>query len=105
MKMTTTATTTTSAAAIATKYTQAKFSGRNNLSVFGTKYYEKRFWTICHAESTDDDNEETTEDGSTDEEEWNALISAFQMYKAAYGDLKVPTRFIVPAMPPWSGKS
>jgi len=23
------------------------------------------------------------------------------MYKAAYGDLKVPSRFVVPAMPPW----
>lgn len=25
------------------------------------------------------------------------------MYKAAYGDLKVPSRFVVPAMPPWPG--
>eukprot|EP00548_Thalassiothrix_antarctica_P017467 CAMPEP_0194179790 /NCGR_PEP_ID=MMETSP0154-20130528/13185_1 /TAXON_ID=1049557 /ORGANISM="Thalassiothrix antarctica, Strain L6-D1" /LENGTH=921 /DNA_ID=CAMNT_0038895271 /DNA_START=318 /DNA_END=3083 /DNA_ORIENTATION=+ len=38
---------------------------------------------------------------SEDESEWKALIAAFQMYKAAYGDLKVPTRFIVPEMPPW----
>lgn len=36
-----------------------------------------------------------------DEDERRALIAAFQMYKAAYGDLKVPSRFIVPAMPPW----
>lgn len=28
-------------------------------------------------------------------------MAAFQMYKAAYGDLKVPSRFVVPAMPPW----
>lgn len=36
-----------------------------------------------------------------DEEEWRTLIAAFKMYKAAYGDLKVPSRFVVPAMPPW----
>lgn len=39
-----------------------------------------------------------------DEEEWEALLAAFQMYKTAYGDLKVPSRFIVPGMPPWPGK-
>ena len=38
-----------------------------------------------------------------DDAEWKALVSAFQMYKAAYGDLKVPSRFIVPSMPPWPG--
>ena len=40
----------------------------------------------------------------SDVEEWNALLAAFQMYKAAYGDLKVPSRFVVPSMPPWPGK-
>jgi hypothetical protein len=40
-----------------------------------------------------------------DEDEWKALLAAFQMYKAAYGDLKVPSRFIVPTMPPWPGKT
>lgn len=40
-----------------------------------------------------------------DEDEWRALLAAFQMYKAAYGDLKVPSRFIVPGMPPWPGKT
>lgn len=39
--------------------------------------------------------------GEDDEEEWRTVISAFQMYKAAYGDLKVPSRFIVPGMAPW----
>lgn len=39
-----------------------------------------------------------------DKEEWRAILAAFQMYKAAYGDLKVPTRFVVPAMAPWPGK-
>ena len=38
-----------------------------------------------------------------DEAEWKALLAALQMYKAAYGDLKVPARFIVPGMPPWPG--
>lgn len=36
--------------------------------------------------------------------EWKALVSAFKMYKAAYGDLRVPLRFIVPSMPPWPSK-
>lgn len=51
--------------------------------------------TTCKAKATPVD---------TDEEEWGALISSFQMYKAAYGDLKVPSRFVVPSMPPWPGK-
>jgi len=36
-----------------------------------------------------------------DDKEWETLLSAFRMYKAAYGDLKVPIRFVVPAMHPW----
>eukprot|EP00591_Stephanopyxis_turris_P001962 CAMPEP_0195524990 /NCGR_PEP_ID=MMETSP0794_2-20130614/25162_1 /TAXON_ID=515487 /ORGANISM="Stephanopyxis turris, Strain CCMP 815" /LENGTH=947 /DNA_ID=CAMNT_0040655341 /DNA_START=72 /DNA_END=2915 /DNA_ORIENTATION=+ len=36
-----------------------------------------------------------------DNSEWQTLVAAFQMYKAAYGDLKVPSRFVVPSMPPW----
>lgn len=35
------------------------------------------------------------------DEEWDAVVAAFQMYKAAYGDLKIPIRFVVPDMPPW----
>jgi hypothetical protein len=42
-------------------------------------------------------------DPNSDKAEWRGLLSAFQMYKAAYGDLRVPTRFIVPSMPPWPG--
>ena len=42
--------------------------------------------------------------GNTDETEWKTLVLAFQMYKAAYGDLKVPSRFVVPSMAPWPGK-
>ena len=40
----------------------------------------------------------------SEKEEWKAILAAFQMYKAAYGDLKIPTRFVVPAMAPWPGK-
>jgi hypothetical protein len=40
---------------------------------------------------------------SPDAQDWDALLAAFQMYKAAYGDLKVPSRFVVPSMPPWPG--
>ena len=43
-------------------------------------------------------------DPNSDKAEWRALLAAFQMYKAAYGDLKVPTRFVVPSMAPWPGK-
>jgi hypothetical protein len=43
-------------------------------------------------------------DPDADKEEWRAILAAFQMYKAAYGNLKVPARFVVPSMPPWPGK-
>jgi len=36
-----------------------------------------------------------------DEDEWQTVISAFELYKSAFGDLKVPSRFIVPSMEPW----
>jgi len=39
--------------------------------------------------------------GAGDKEEWRAMLAAFQLYKAAYGDLKIPTRFVVPSMAPW----
>ena len=42
-------------------------------------------------------------EAQADDDEWKALVAAFQMYKAAYGDLKVPSRFIVPSLPPWPG--
>lgn len=37
--------------------------------------------------------------------EWKAIVLALKLYKAAYGDLKVPKRFVVPSMAPWPGKS
>jgi hypothetical protein len=40
-----------------------------------------------------------------DTAEWKAVLAAFKMYKAAYGDLRIPLRFIVPSMPPWPSKS
>lgn len=42
--------------------------------------------------------------GNDDKEEWRALLATFQLYKAAYGDLKIPIRFVVPSMKPWPGK-
>jgi hypothetical protein len=39
-----------------------------------------------------------------DDAEWKTILAAFQMYKAAYGDLKVPSRFVVPGMAPWPGE-
>jgi hypothetical protein len=38
-----------------------------------------------------------------DQQEWKAVVMALQLYKAAYGDLKVPTLFVVPSMAPWPG--
>jgi hypothetical protein len=48
--------------------------------------------------NSDDTKNDANDDDST---EWKAVVAAFQMYKAAYGDLKVPQRFVVPNMPPW----
>lgn len=42
--------------------------------------------------------------GQSDDEEWKAMLAAFQMYKAAYGNLKVPLRFTVPSLAPWPGQ-
>lgn len=42
--------------------------------------------------------------GKVDESEWQAVVAALQMYKAAYSDLKVPSRFVVPSLPPWPGE-
>jgi len=44
-------------------------------------------------------------ESASDEDEWRAMLAAFQMYKAAYGNLKVPLRFIVPALAPWPEKA
>ncbi|KAG7346951.1 helicase domain protein [Nitzschia inconspicua] len=38
---------------------------------------------------------------SSDQAEWKAVLMALQLYKAAYGDLKVPMLFVVPSMAPW----
>jgi hypothetical protein len=51
-----------------------------------------------------DDGNDDIEDNDNDKndgDEWTAVLAAFKMYKAAYGDLKVPQRFIVPNMAPW----
>jgi len=40
-----------------------------------------------------------------DEAEWKAVLNAFKLYKAAYGDLRVPRRFVVPNMKPWPKSS
>jgi len=37
----------------------------------------------------------------TEAKEWEIIMSAFHMYKAAFGDLKVPSRFVVPELQPW----
>ena len=51
--------------------------------------------------SSNDLTEDKGGASSDDSSEWDAIVDSFQMYRAAYGDLKVPARFVVPSMPPW----
>ena len=65
--------------------------------------------SILFSEATEQEGKKAVKTGSSsggkaDETEWKTLVLAFQMYKAAYGDLKVPSRFVVPSMAPWPGK-
>ena len=65
--------------------------------------------TLCLAGTDDSENtrgtggrsvsaEGTSDDAGT---EWRAVLAAFRLYKAAYGDVKVPQKFVVPNLPPW----
>lgn len=54
-------------------------------------------WSALFSSSGGQDND------APDEEEWRAMLAAFQMYNAAYGNLKVPLRFVVPSLAPWPG--
>jgi hypothetical protein len=40
----------------------------------------------------------------SDQADWKALLMALQLFKAAYGNLKVPKLFVVPSMAPWPGE-
>lgn len=59
--------------------------------------------TVTSAADVEKSSSESSNDdgGPEDAKEWKAIVSSFKMYKAAYGDLKVPSRFVVPSMPPW----
>ncbi|GAX24105.1 hypothetical protein FisN_9Hh357 [Fistulifera solaris] len=46
-------------------------------------------------------NGNTNNNADNDEAEWKAIFAAFRLYKAAFGDLKVPQRFVVPNIKPW----
>lgn len=60
--------------------------------------------TRLFAGTAEQHEEKLGKGGKSDDVEWNALVGSFKMYKAAYGDLKVPSRFVVPSMPPWPGQ-
>ena len=45
----------------------------------------------------------SSDSGKADQEEWRAVFLALNLYKAAFGDLKVPTKFVVPSAAPWPG--
>ena len=61
-------------------------------------------FTSLKMSDMDVQSQQTEQSNVEDEDEWRTVLAAFQMYKAAYGDLKVPSRFIVPGMAPWPGK-
>jgi hypothetical protein len=64
-----------------------------------------RLSSLQMAQSSDVElQSQNTQSDVEDEDEWRTAVAAFQMYKAAYGDLKVPSRFIVPGMAPWPGE-
>jgi hypothetical protein len=78
--------------------------------------WKQRSPSLCHSSRTspiavlsmsnyDDQTEQQhQQEGEDDTVEWKAVLAAFKMYKAAYGDLRIPLRFIVPSMPPWPSK-
>lgn len=45
--------------------------------------------------------ESSTGSSKSDQNEWRAVFLGLQLYKAAYGDLKVPAKFVVPSTAPW----
>jgi len=47
------------------------------------------------------ETESSAGSSKSDQKEWKAVFLALQLYKAAYGDLKVPARFVVPSAAPW----
>ncbi|CAB9515437.1 expressed unknown protein [Seminavis robusta] len=49
--------------------------------------------------------ESATSETGSDEADWRSMLFAFKMYKAAYGHLKVPLRFVVPSLAPWPEKA
>ncbi|GKY91220.1 hypothetical protein MPSEU_000094600 [Mayamaea pseudoterrestris] len=50
---------------------------------------------------SDKPSTDTTTSNDTDDRTWKAIYIALQIYKAAYNDLKVANRFVVPDMKPW----
>lgn len=58
-------------------------------------YYEQE------EDNNRDNRSDLNNNNEDDTREWKAVMAAFQMYKAAYGNLKIPQRFVVPNMKPW----
>jgi len=69
-----------------------------------TNLLARSAFTSLKMSDMDVQSQQTEHSNVEDEDEWRTVLAAFQMYKAAYGDLKVPSRFIVPGMAPWPGK-
>jgi len=90
-------------------FSSAIFTGRRSLlrSQAPSKYHHLSPFSCKPAPSRIASTTLFSSDGEDEssKEEWQAILAAFQMYKAAYGNLKVPLRFVVPALAPWPGLS
>ena len=76
----------------------------SNQLQLNTNLLARSAFTSLKMSDMDVQSQQTEQSNVEDEDEWRTVLAAFQMYKAAYGDLKVPSRFIVPGMAPWPGK-
>jgi hypothetical protein len=74
------------------------------MQVKSIHHLNKQLW-LAQSSDTEVQTDAAQSKVDDDEEEWRTVLAAFKMYKAAYGDLKVPSRFIVPGMAPWPGEN
>lgn len=78
------------------------FQSRHMMATKKSRYHLSSLWMTSGLDVESSMSSQT--DSENNEDEWRTVLAAFQMYKAAYGDLKVPSRFVVPGMAPWPGK-
>ena len=84
-------------------HTSSRGSGVNKISIQVKSI--RHLLQMAQSSDTEVQTDAAQSKVDDDEEEWRTLLAAFKMYKAAYGDLKVPSRFVVPGMAPWPGEN